>query len=78
MKRHEVKLKSRLSLGKRARNILGLLRTDAKSSVSSIAQENFVPEIIHHQIQRANRNALLNAERRKAEAEAWSKRHFIH
>ena len=78
MKRHEVKMKNRLGLGKWARNMLGLLRTDIKSSVSSIPQESFAPEIIYHHTQRDIRSALLNAECRKTEAEVWSKRHFIH
>ena len=77
MKRHRVKLKSRIGLGRRARNILGPLRTDAKTPVSIISMEKFAPGTIYQNPQREIRGALLNAECRKAEAEALSKRHFI-
>ena len=82
MQRHEVKLKSRLGLGKLARKVLRLFRADVKSSVSSIGQEKFAhvaaPIIIYHDSQKENRRALLNAECRKAEAlMEWQKHRFI-
>ena len=80
MQRHEVKLKSRMGLDKLAGKVLRLFRADVKSSVSSIDQEKFAhvaaPVIIYHDSQREIRSALLNAERRKAEA--WQKHRSIH
>jgi len=72
LQRHEVKLKSRLGLGKLARKMLRLLRADVKFPVSSIGQEKFAhvttPVIVYHDSQREIRSALLNAERKKAQA----------
>jgi len=82
MQKHKVKLKSRLGLGKLARKVLRQFRADVKSSVSSIGQEKFAhvaaPVIIYHDSQREIRSALLNAERRKAEAlMEWQRHHLI-
>lgn len=81
LQRHEVKLKSRLGLDKLARKVLRLFRADVKSPVSSIGQEKFAhvaaPVIIYHDSQKEIRSALLNAERKKAEALMWKKRDFI-
>jgi len=82
VQKHEEKLKSGLGLGKLARKVLRLLRADAKSPLSSIEQENFAhtvaPVNVYHDSQREIRNALLNAECKKAEAlMEWQKRRFI-
>jgi len=82
LQRHELKPKSRLGLDKLARKVRRLFRADVKSSVSSIDQEKFAhvatPIIIYHDSQKEIRSALLNAERRKAEAlMEWQKRRFI-
>ena len=80
MQKHKVKLKSRMGLGKLARKVLRQFRAEVKSPVSSIGQEKFAhvaaPVIIYHASQREIRSALLNAERRKAEA--WQKHRSIH
>jgi len=82
MRRHEVKLKSRLGLGKLTRKMLRLLRADVESPASSISQEKSAhvaaSGIIYHDSQREIRSALLNAERKKAEAlMEWERRRFI-
>ena len=72
MRRHEVKLKSRLGLGRLTRKMLRLLKADVESPASSISQEKSaheaVPGIIYHDSQREIRSALINAERQKGRA----------
>ena len=72
MRGHEVKLKSRLGLGKLTRKMFRLLRSDESFPATSVSQEKFtheaVPVIINHNSQREFRSALVNAERQKAEA----------
>lgn len=82
VQKHEEKLKRGIGLGKMKRIVLRLLRADAKSPLSSIEQENFAhtvaPVNVYHDSQREIRNALLNAECKKAEAlMEWQKRRFI-
>jgi len=73
-----VELRKRLGLGKLARKVLRLLRADAEFPVSSIDQEKFVPVNISLDSQRENESALLNAERKKAEAlMEWQRRRII-
>ena len=79
MQKHQVKLKSRVGLGKLARKVLRQFRADVKSSVSSIGQEKFVhaaaPVIIYHDSQREIRSALINAERQKGKALMEEQKH---
>ncbi|TET20041.1 hypothetical protein E3J74_04330 [Candidatus Bathyarchaeota archaeon] len=82
MQKHEEKLKRGLGLGKMKRIVLRLLRADAKFPLSSIEQEKsahaVAPVNVYHDSQREIRNALLNAECKKAEAlMEWQKRRFI-
>jgi len=84
VQRHEGKLKSGLRLGKLTRKVLRLLRADSKSPMYSIKQENacmhtVAPVNVYHDSQREIRNALMNAELKKAEAlMEWQKRARIH
>lgn len=72
MRRYKEKLKSDLKLSTLTKKVLRLLRVDAKFSVSSIDQENFAHEAspinIYQDSQRELGSALLEAERKKAEA----------
>ena len=73
MQKHEVKLKSRLGLGKLARRVLRLWRANVQSPMSSIGEED-APANIYASMQAS---ALLNAERKKAEAlMEWQRRRF--
>ena len=73
MQKHEVKLKSRLGLGKLARRVLRLWRANTQSPMSSIGEED-APTNIYSPMQAS---ALLNAERKKAEAlTEWQRRRF--
>jgi len=73
MQKHEVKLKSRLGLGKLTRRVLRLWRANVQSPMSSIGEED-APANIYASMQAS---ALLNAEHKKAEAlMEWQRRRF--
>jgi len=73
MQKHEVKLKSRPGLGKLARRVLRLWRANVQSPISSIGEED-APANIYASMQAS---ALLNAERKKAEAlMEWQRHRF--
>jgi len=64
MQKHELKLESRLGLGKLAKRVLRLWRANMQSPTSSIGEED-APANIYAPMQAS---AVLNAERKKAEA----------
>ena len=73
MQKHEVRLKSKLGLGKLARRVLRLWRANVQSPMSSIGEED-APAYIYASMQAS---VLLNAERKKAEAlMEWQRRRF--
>jgi len=71
MQKHEVRLKGRLGLGKLARRVLRLWRTSVQSPMSSIGEEDAAANIYASM----QAGALLNAERKKAEALMECQRH---
>lgn len=72
VQRHKEKLKSGLGLGKMKSKVLRLLRADAKFPLSLVEQEKsahaVAPANIYHNSHKEIRNALLNAEWKKAQA----------
>ena len=83
MRRHETELRSRLGRRKLSRRVLRLLRAVTGFPVSSIGQEELACVVapmavnISHDSRREIRSALLNAERRKAEALEWHRRRLV-
>lgn len=69
------------SLGRLAGKVLRLLRADREFQASLTGQEKIAHEAtlvdIYQVSQKEIRSALLNAERKKAEAIEWQRRRFI-